>query len=109
MTHGATDNGGGYSIDGRSTEPQLNTPGGDSGEFIVALAVYERELKQVDPSAALTRDSVRDLLNEYLGNVNRVRRWYLHSDLVHARFFALRSLSSFFARGPSRLFDGCMP
>ena len=79
-----------YSIDGRSTEPQLNTPGGDSGEFIVALAVYERELQQADPSAALTRESVRDLLNEYLGNVNRVRRWYLHSDLVRdARSFIL--------------------
>jgi hypothetical protein len=60
----------------------LSTPGGDSGEFIVALAVYERELQRMDPSAALTRESVRELLDDYLGNVNRIRRWYLHSDVV---------------------------
>lgn len=74
------------SIDGRSQSPQLNTPGGDSGEFIVALAVYEREMQKIDPSAALTRDSVRMLLDDYLGNVNRARRWYLHSDMVHLYF-----------------------
>jgi len=29
------------SLDGRNTEPSLATPGGDAGEFILALFIYE--------------------------------------------------------------------
>lgn len=28
-------------LDGRNTEPCLSTPGGDAGEFILALFIYE--------------------------------------------------------------------
>jgi hypothetical protein len=66
-------------IDGRATEPLFATPGGDSGEFIAALSVYDRELFRQE-GRHLTEQDVRQLLDDWLPSVSPTRRWFLHTD-----------------------------
>ena len=50
-----------FCMDGRTNQPRLYTPGGDSGEFVLALLVYE------DISGTpLTQDTVEQYFRQYL-------------------------------------------
>ena len=51
-------------LDGRHNKPTLSTPGGDAGEFINALSVYEDLL--INNSTKLTQGQVDIFLSEYL-------------------------------------------
>ena len=50
-------------LDGRFNNPVLGTPGGDSGEFILALSVYEDLLQG---GRKLTQNSVDHFFSQYL-------------------------------------------
>lgn len=50
------------SLDGRNTEPSLATPGGDAGEFILALFIYEGMI----PHRVLDQNSVDAFFKSYL-------------------------------------------
>jgi len=67
-------------IDGRSTKPQLGTPGGDSGEFLAGLAVYDQYLQQRNQS--ITQAHVRFLFDIFLETLPPERGWYMHSDMA---------------------------
>jgi len=66
-------------IDGRSTTPLLATPGGDSGEFLAAMSVYDRQLWRRE-GRRVTKQDVSELLDEWLTLVTHDRRWFLHTD-----------------------------
>ena len=50
-------------LDGRFNDPVLGTPGGDTGEFILALSVYEDLLQG---GRKLSQDSVDHFFSQYL-------------------------------------------
>jgi len=50
-------------LDGRNNNPVLGTPGGDSGEFIIALSVYE---DLIGGGRKLNQDSVDTFFVQYL-------------------------------------------
>lgn len=50
-------------LDGRHIKPGLNVPGGDAGEFILALSVYE---DLIGGGRQLTQDNIDVFLTEYL-------------------------------------------
>ncbi len=59
-------------VDGRDDHGVIGTPGGDAGEFALALAAYELAAQR-----SLTRAQVQWLLQEY---VDTFGRFYMHSD-----------------------------
>lgn len=68
-------------VDGRDDHGVIGTPGGDAGEFALALASYEQAAQR-----ALTRAQVQWLLQEY---VDTFGRFYMHSDTpTGAKFVA---------------------
>lgn len=50
-------------LDGRNTDAVLSTPGGDAGEFVLALIVYEDLL---GGGKRLTQDNVDTIFSQYL-------------------------------------------
>jgi hypothetical protein len=65
-------------LDGRNTQPVLATPGGDAGEFILALSVYEDLL---GGGRKLTQDNVDHFLAQYLRNM-KPQKFYMCTDLM---------------------------
>jgi len=64
--------GGRSCVDGRDDNGVIGTPGGDSGEFALAIAAYERATGQV-----LEQDRIDALLRAWIDTFGR---FYLHSD-----------------------------
>jgi len=65
-------------IDGRSEEKVMGTPGGDLGEFILAMSAYEDETKiQIDQATAT------GLLMEYLKTMSRSKFFLATSEHAH--------------------------
>lgn len=61
-------------LDGRVAEGLLGTPGGDAGEFVLGLLVYQ-DLSGV----VLTQENVTDILNSYL-KCMEMSRFYMCTD-----------------------------
>jgi len=53
-------------LDGRNSRAVLGTPGGDAGEFILSLSVYEEIL---GPGKTLSQDDVDLIFSLYLSNI----------------------------------------
>lgn len=53
-------------LDGRNRSPVLSTPGGDAGEFILALSVYE---DLIGGGRKLNQDNIDTFLSQYLMNM----------------------------------------
>lgn len=70
-------------VDGRDDHAVIGTPGGDAGEFLLALAAVERVTGQ-----AVTPAQVRGLLEGYLETFGH---FYIHSD-THAANSLIRSM-----------------
>lgn len=62
-------------IDGRGEEDSLGTPGGDMGEFLIALAIYHRH-KSVLYKA---ETNVRQFFERYLKRVHGDKPFYMHT------------------------------
>jgi len=60
-----------YTMDGRIREQGLFTPGGDSGEFILALQIYQDLKKSLDSSFKLEQADVKNLIVDYLKSFNQ--------------------------------------
>jgi len=68
-------------VDGRSPSPGLTTPAGDSGEFVLGLAVYEQRLLELTSSEyALTRATVKQLFQLFMQEIPYSRPFYMHTD-----------------------------
>ncbi len=63
-------------MDGRSPDALLGTPGGDAGEFILALFIYEGML---GGNRKLTQDAVDSFLINYLKLMKR-DKFYMCTD-----------------------------
>ncbi len=69
--------------DGIAGEEALSTPGGDSGEFLMGLALYAAEMKKFYPDYELSKHEVHDMFKEFLGSIDESRSFYMHMDAVH--------------------------
>ncbi|OMJ70354.1 hypothetical protein SteCoe_31686 [Stentor coeruleus] len=63
-------------LDGRIVEPLLGTPGGDAGEFVLGLLVYQDLIK-----TPLTEQQVLDYLQSYL-KCMETTRFYMCTDQI---------------------------
>lgn len=63
-------------IDGRVQGTILGTPGGDAGEFVLALQIYS---EMMGPDAHLTKDHVLNILKDYLSYMKQ-NTFYFASD-----------------------------
>mmetsp|Transcript_56013 Transcript_56013/g.93120 ORF Transcript_56013/g.93120 Transcript_56013/m.93120 type:complete len:373 (-) Transcript_56013:1913-3031(-) len=66
-------------IDGRSEEPVLATPGGDAGEFLLALAVASKKMDNIS-----SYFGVANMLYQYVRFSVSIpnRRFYMHTDEI---------------------------
>eukprot|EP01101_Sappina_pedata_P007764 TRINITY_DN4165_c0_g1_i1.p1 TRINITY_DN4165_c0_g1~~TRINITY_DN4165_c0_g1_i1.p1 ORF type:complete len:355 (+),score=106.36 TRINITY_DN4165_c0_g1_i1:82-1146(+) len=71
-------------IDGRCGDPVLGTPGGDTGEFLLALAIYHRYNSLVHNG----KTNVHERFIKYLQDVHKEQPFYMHTSRD-----AVRSLS----------------
>ena len=63
-------------LDGRNTKGVLATPGGDAGEFILALSVYEDLL---GGGKRLTQENIDNFLSQYL-KIMKPNKFYMCTD-----------------------------
>lgn len=66
--------------DGIAGEEALSTPGGDSGEFLMGLALYAAEMKKFYPDFELSKHEVHEMFKEFLGSIDESRSFYMHMD-----------------------------
>jgi len=66
-------------LDGRNTGPVLGTPGGDAGEFIIALSVYE---DLIGGGRKLNQDSVDTFFVEYLKFMKQPKFYMCTDDMA---------------------------
>ena len=57
-------------LDGRIRKGVLGTPGGDAGEFILALFIYEN-MDNIGGGQKLTQEKVTSLLQKYLKSMKQ--------------------------------------
>jgi hypothetical protein len=62
-------------VDGRSTDGVIATPGGDSGEFLRALIVYQR-----NGGVIQNETDVVTLFRGFMDTLSEDRQFYMHSD-----------------------------
>jgi hypothetical protein len=55
-----------HTLDGRIKEKGLFTPGGDAGEFILALQVFQDMKREEESNFTLEYDHVKNFLTELL-------------------------------------------
>ncbi|CDW91600.1 UNKNOWN [Stylonychia lemnae] len=67
------------SLDGRISGTYLATPGGDSGEFILGLQIYQEMKLTTNGEVHLTQAKVKNLLREYLSYMKQ-DRFYMATD-----------------------------
>jgi len=81
----------GYSfscVDGRGSNPEIGTPGGDYSEFVLGLNVYFKLTNQ-----SFTYERIFDLFQSFITkDVNKQRPFYYHTDDLHLNW-ALGNLS----------------
>jgi len=81
-------------IDGRSSEGILGTPGGDSGEFLLALSVFQQLTKRTTSWTASNSNNnsnetdcdeqeILAIFRDFMDTISPSRQFYMHSD-VHA-------------------------
>lgn len=66
-------------IDGRATNALFATPGGDSGEWVVALTLYDIQM-YLRTGLKLDAAGVAALFDEWMTLLNPNRQWFLHTD-----------------------------
>lgn len=67
-------------IDGRDSSQVIGAPGGDAGEFVLNMAVYEKHIISRE-NRTLLESEVLSLLNLFLSdNVPLTRGFYMHTD-----------------------------
>jgi len=65
-------------VDGRAEEKILGTPGGDMGEFILALAAFEAQ-----SGTTLTLESATGLMMELVKSMSRIKFYHMTSEHAH--------------------------
>jgi hypothetical protein len=66
--------------DGLAAGDALSTPGGDSGEFLMGLALYAAEMRKFYPGYELTKQEVHEMFKEFMGGIDDARAFYMHMD-----------------------------
>jgi hypothetical protein len=79
-------------LDGRNTDDVMATPGGDAGEFILALTVYE---DLVGGGLVLTQDNVDNFFTQYLKVMTHPKFYMCTDDVAIAHLQKDLSVLSF--------------